>query len=238
MKRRCPRMCSSRLWICEACEKPASCLCTDWVENSPADIRPETLKTHRAVIGEQRMERVVADPRFVPQHVVAELADPLHDLTHVVDGAVVCRELDAREAERPCDFRALGSVTSGFLRICSRREPSSQRVPVDRADHAERVARSRQEDRNGAGLNQRALMQRLVIVAVEQHEVAAAQRCVGDDLVRGRRAVQHEVGAVCAEYAAQRAAARRRLRRRGSADRRDRRRRCRGRCGRSVRRSA
>ena len=35
MNRRWPLMCSSRLWICEAWEKPAPCLCTDCVEKSP-----------------------------------------------------------------------------------------------------------------------------------------------------------------------------------------------------------
>ena len=73
-------------------------------------------------------------------------------------------------------------------------------VPVDRADHAERVARRRQEDRNRAGLDQRALVQRLVIVAIEEHEVAAPQHRVGDDLVRGAGAVQDEVGLVGAEH--------------------------------------
>jgi len=74
------------------------------------------------------------------------------------------------------------------------------RLPVDRADHAEGVARGRQEHRNGAGLDQRALVQRLVVVAVEQHQVAALEQRTGDDLVRRARAVQHEVGAVGAEH--------------------------------------
>ena len=73
-------------------------------------------------------------------------------------------------------------------------------VPVDRADHAERIARRRQEDRDRAGLDQRALVQRLVIVAVEQDEVAAPQHRVGDHLVGGARAVQDEVGLVGAEH--------------------------------------
>jgi hypothetical protein len=72
-------MCSSRLWICEACEKPAPCLCTDCVENSPG-ISGSSLQAHRAVVLEQRMEGVVADPRLVPEHVVAEVADLLSTL--------------------------------------------------------------------------------------------------------------------------------------------------------------
>ena len=70
-----------------------------------------------------------------------------------------------------------GSFTSGLI------DPLAEillvpGVPVDRADHAEGIARGRQEDRDGAGLHQRALMQRLVIVAVEKHQVAALQRAL------------------------------------------------------------
>ena len=43
-------------------------------------------------------------------------------------------------------------------------------------------------------------MQRLVVVAIEQHQVAAPQGRLRDDLVGGRRAVQDEVGAVGAEH--------------------------------------
>ena len=146
------------------------------------------------------MKRVVADPRLVPEHVVAEVPDLLVHLADVVDRAVVGRELDAREAER-----TLGLVPVLVLHERIRADLLAQillvpRVPVDRADHAERIARRRQEDRDRAGLHERALVQRLVVVAIEQHEVAAPQRRVRDDLVRSRRAVQHEVGPVGAEH--------------------------------------
>jgi hypothetical protein len=42
-------------------------------------------------------------------------------------------------------------------------------------------------------------MQRLVIVAIEQDEVAGPQHGIGDDLVRRAGAVQHEVGLIGAE---------------------------------------
>ncbi len=74
-------------------------------------------------------------------------------------------------------------------------------LPIDRADHAERVARRREEHRNRAGLDQRALVQGLVIVAVEQDEVAAPQHRLGDHLVGGAGAVQDEVGLIGAEDA-------------------------------------
>ena len=108
MKRRWPRMCSSRLWICEACEKPAPCLCTDWVENRPGISGPSAVEPHRAVVLEQRVEGVVADPGLVPEHVVAEVPDLLQHLAHVVDRAVVGRELDAGEPERALRLVPLG----------------------------------------------------------------------------------------------------------------------------------
>ena len=114
-KRRWPSMCSSRLWICEACEKPAPCLCTDWVENRPGISGPRSVDPHRAVVLEQRMEGVVADPGLVPEHVVAEVADLLEDLADVVDRAVVGRELDAGQAERPLGLARSGSLTSGLV---------------------------------------------------------------------------------------------------------------------------
>ena len=61
--------------------------------------------------------------------------------------------------------------------------------------------RAVEEDRDRAGLDQRALVQRLVVVAVEEDEVAAPQHRMGDHLVGGAGAVQDEVGLVGAEDA-------------------------------------
>ena len=166
----------------------------------PRHLRVEMAQPHRAVILEERVEGVVADPRLVPQHVVAQVPDLLEHLADVVDRAVVGRELDAREAER-----SRRRVPLRILDERMRPDLLAERVlvpgvPVDRADHPERVARGRQEDRDRAGLHQRALVERLVVVAIEQHEVAAPQHGVGDHLVGGAGAVQHEVGLVGAEH--------------------------------------
>ena len=75
------------------------------------------------------------------------------------------------------------------------------RIPVDRADHSECVAGRGKEDRDGASHDQRALVQGLVIVAVEEDEVTALQERIGDDLVGCARAVQNEVGSVGPEHA-------------------------------------
>ena len=74
-------------------------------------------------------------------------------------------------------------------------------VPVHGADHAEGVARRREEDGNRARLDQGALMQGLVVVAVEQDQIATTQHRLRDHLVGGAGAVQDEVGLVGAEDA-------------------------------------
>jgi hypothetical protein len=167
----------------------------------PRGVRPEALEAHRAVTGEQRMKGVVADPGLVPQDVVAEVPDLLQDLADVVDGSVIGRELDAGEAERTLgigaalvlDERVFGDAPAQAVLIPG--------VPVHRADHAEGIARGRQVNRDRTRLDQSALVQRFVVVPVEQHEVACADQRVGDDFVRGAGAVQDEVGAVGAEHA-------------------------------------
>ena len=166
----------------------------------PRHLRLEPGDAHRAVVLEQRMERVVADPGFIPQHVVAQMPDLLEHLAHVVDRAVVGRELDARQPERAF---GLGSLLVLHQRI--RADLLTQillvpRVPVDSPDHAEGIARRRQENRDRAGLHQGALVHRLVVVAVEQHQVALPQHRAGDHLVGGAGAVQDEIGAVGAEH--------------------------------------
>jgi hypothetical protein len=48
------------------------------------------------VILEQRMEGIIANPRFIPENVIAKMPDPIQNFADVVDGAVIGRELDAR----------------------------------------------------------------------------------------------------------------------------------------------
>ena len=110
------------------------------------------------MIPEQRVKGVVADPGFVPEHVFAKVADLLHHLADIVDGAVIGRELDAGEAKRALRVGRCESFTSGFVADALAEMVLVPCIPVHRADHAERVARSRQEDRYRAGLDQRALM--------------------------------------------------------------------------------
>ena len=73
-------------------------------------------------------------------------------------------------------------------------------VARDRADDAQAVARGQQVDRRRAGHDQR-MQDRLVTIAVAQHQVAASYHAVPDDLVRGRGAADHEQRLVGAEDA-------------------------------------
>ena len=234
-------MCSSRLWICEACEKPAHLLVHRLRREQPGHVRLQSFSMRIGLwSANSGMEGVVADPGLVPQHVVAEMAD----LLHAPCGR--CRPCRRRSragcrpcgtGARPCGAR--GSLTQrmccGSARAGYFSSHASQSTAPIMPNGLRAVGR---KIGNRAGLDQRTLVQRLVVVAVEQHQVAAMQRRLGDDLVGRRGAVQDEVGPVGAEHAAPRGAAHRPPRRRESAGRRARRRHCTGRCGRSARRNA
>ena len=69
----------------------------------------------------------------------------------------------------------------------------------DRADQPVGVAVGLEIDRDAAADEQRAVMGRLVVVAVEQNEVAFGHQRGEHDLVGGRGAVQDEVGLLGAE---------------------------------------
>ena len=80
--------------------------------------------------------------------------------------------MQARRNGRSALARSL-SLTSGCSAIRLRRLASSQASQSTAPIMPKAIARGGQEDRDGAGLHQRALMQRLVVVAVEKDEVAA-----------------------------------------------------------------
>ena len=166
----------------------------------PRHLRPQRGQAHRAVVLEERMEGVVADPGLVPEDVLAEVPDLLQDLADVVDGAVVGRELDAGEPEGALRLVAL-RVRHQRVRPDLLPEPVLvPGVPVDGADHAEGVSRGGEEDRDRSRLDERALVDGLVVVAVEQDEVPSPQHRVRDHLVRAAGAVQDEVGLVGPEH--------------------------------------
>ena len=113
------------MWICEACEKLASCLWVDWVAMIPGASGPSSLQPHGEAAGEQRMEFHEAGPGLVEQDVVAKRPDAPEDHAGVVDRAVISALLDDRDAERSRPRQASLSATSGLARIFSRIAASS-----------------------------------------------------------------------------------------------------------------
>jgi hypothetical protein len=135
-----------------------------------------------------------AGPGFVEQDVVAEVADGLEDHLGTVTRAVIGALFDDGDAERarlapgfriPDQRMILDALAQGGF---------VEGVPAHRADQPPGVAYRRYVQRNAAGDHQRAVMGSLVIVAVEQHEVAIGDECAQRHLVGSRGAVEHKVG--------------------------------------------
>ena len=164
-------------------------------------VRPQPLQPHGEAAAEQRVELHEAGPGLVEQDVLAKMADAGQDRLRVVDGAVVAALLDDRGAERA---RATPGVTVGDQGVGADFFADArlvERVRVDRADQAVSVAVGLKEHRHPAGQEQRAVVRRLVVVALEQHQVALGDQRLQHDLVRRGGAVQHEIGALGAEDA-------------------------------------
>ena len=135
-------------------------------------VGPEVLQPHAEAPTEQRVELHEPGPGLVEQDVVAEVADLPQDLVGRDDRAVIGALLDHRGPERPRTPPRLGVR---HLRMDPDRLPQPrlvQRHVAHRPDQAVRVACGLDEDRRGARQEQRSVMRRLVVVAVEQHEVA------------------------------------------------------------------
>src|SRR6516225_5024209 len=69
-----------------------------------------------------------------------------------------------------------------------------ERVPHHRADQSPGVTLSRYIDRDASAHHQRTVMRGLVIVAVEQDQVAVRDKRSKRHFVRGRGSVEHEIG--------------------------------------------
>ena len=140
------------------------------------------------------MELHEARPCLVEHDVIAEMPDALDDALGVDDRAVVGALLHHRGAERTLALPSVGNLDQRIVADALAQGGFVERVGPDRADQAVRIAIGRHEDGNTAGQQQRAVMGRLVVVAVEQHDVVLGDEIVQDNLVRGGGAVEDEVG--------------------------------------------
>src|SRR5579863_594366 len=167
--------------------------------DDPRRVRAEIFEAHRKTPRIERVEFHETGPGLVEEDVVAKLADPLDDHVGAEDRAVIGALFDDADAERPL-------ASPGLLMFDQRRSADRlanrffvKEAAIDRADQPMRVAVSRQEDRNAAAEEQGAMMRRLVIVAIKQHEIVLGDEGGKHDLVGGRGAVENEVGLLGAE---------------------------------------
>ncbi|VFS62766.1 Uncharacterised protein [Kluyvera cryocrescens] len=120
----------------------------------------------------------VAHPGGIKQNVVTQVADFVHHLTRVVNGAVVSPQLNNRQPEWT---RGIGLLrrhfTDEFAQI-----GVIEAVFINPADKTERVARSLQIDRRRPSLNERTVVVGFVVIAVKQHQIATGQQRVGHPL--------------------------------------------------------
>ncbi len=164
--------------------------------DDPRRVGAEVLEAHGEAPGEQGMELHEAGPGLVEQNVIAKRADLREDGLGAVDRAVIGTLLDHRDAEGPV---LLPGGLVGHQRIVADFPADLflvQRLDVDRPDQAEGVAVGFEIDRDAAAEHQRAMVGGLVVVAVEQHQIARRHQRRQHDLVGGRGAVEHEIGAL------------------------------------------
>ena len=191
-------MCASRTWIWEACEKPASCLWVDWVAMMPGSfsVSSRPIEKWSFSSGWKAPKPAQASSKWMYSQRWPILST---HLARVVDGAVVGALLDDGDPDRalaPGRVAALQQRVGGDL---GADRLLVERRPVDGPHHPEAVAVRLEIDRDRARDHQRSLVVRLVVVAVEQDDVAVAQQGGVDRLVRARGAVEHEVGPVGSE---------------------------------------
>ena len=137
-------------------------------------------------------ELFIADPGGVKEDVVAEMADAVHNLTGVVDGAVVGSQLDDSKTDRAfglCFFRILFCDKAADIVF-------PEAVLRDAADGTVGIAGGFQIYRCGSCQDKRAVIDGLMVVPVEKDDVPGSQSRVQNDFIGRRGAVQHKIGFV------------------------------------------
>ena len=151
---------------------------TDWVTIMPGSFSFE-VKKHRRGLLHDRDPLLVANPCGVEQDVVAKVTDLINDTASVVDGAVVGAELEHGEAN--------GSLGLGTLGIDLRDTLADvgfvEAVRVDTTDETERISLGFKVDRLSIGHDEAAMVNRLVVVAVEQDDISRRKESVQNNLV-------------------------------------------------------
>ena len=146
-------------------------------------VGPQSLEAHGETAGIERVEFHEARPCLVEQDVVAEMADLLDDGARVVDRAVVGALLDHRDTEGPFALPRLLVIDQRMGPDLLANARFVERLVEDGPDQPMRIAVGFQVHRRAAAQEQRAMVGGLVVIAVEQDEVAFRHQRLQDDLV-------------------------------------------------------
>src|ERR1700733_8312816 len=145
------------------------------------------------------MELHEARPSLVEHDIVAKAPDALDDALGVVDRAVIGALFDYRGAEGTFAFPRLFVGHQGVVANALAYRRLVQIFRANGANESVGVAVGRQINRNAATRHQRALVRRLMVVAVEQHQIALSNEIGAYNFIRRRGAVEHEIGLLGAE---------------------------------------
>src|SRR3974390_3252654 len=104
------------------------------------------------------------------------MADALQDHLGAVDRAVISALLDHGDAERARLLPGIAVFQERMVADALTQCSLLDRVPAHRADQAPGVAHGWDIDRDAAAHHQSAMMGGLVVIAVEQHEIAVGYK--------------------------------------------------------------
>jgi hypothetical protein len=143
----------------------------------------ETRQPHGKAPGIKRMKLHETCPGFIEEDVIAEMTDTIQDHLGAVNGAIVGTLFDDGDAERAWLAPGLAIPDEGMIADAFAQQILVEGIPAHRPDQPPGVAHRRNIDWNAAGNHQRAMVGCLVIVAVEQDEVAVGDQRAQHDLV-------------------------------------------------------
>ena len=165
----------------------------------PGEASLKVAQAHREPSLVERVKLHETRPGLIEHDVFAKAADALDNALGVVDRAVIGALLDHRDPERPLALPGVRILDQRVVADALADRRLVELLGANRTDESVGVAVGRKIDRDPASHEQRALMRRLVVVAVEQHQVALGDQIGQHDLVRGRGAVEDEIGLLGAE---------------------------------------
>ena len=121
------------------------------------------------------------------------MPDPCDDFLGIVDRSVIRALLNDRGTEWPLAAPGFGVLDQRIVADSFTYGRLVQRGVLNRPDQPIGVTLGWQKDRDAAAKEQRTMMRRLVIVAIEQHEIVLGDEIRKNNFVRC--SIEHEIGA-------------------------------------------